>query len=92
MSTAEERHWTIYVCSLCGSDEIEESNEDSAKCGSCGEWMNTDPIEVVAEAALSESAKLTRAMQDRAEGLEKQRDNYRELYRALTQQKGEPDA
>jgi hypothetical protein len=38
--------WTIYVCSLCGSDEIEEATESDAKCGACGEWMNTEPIRV----------------------------------------------
>lgn len=39
--------YVIYVCAICGSDNIEVSTENDSLCGECGEWMNCESIAVV---------------------------------------------
>lgn len=68
----EPRRWDhLYICGNCGSDEIEEANENDAKCADCGEWMNTDRVEVV-EASAYDAAEQTiervRALVESEEG------------------------
>jgi len=42
----DQRIYTIYVCAVCGSDNIECSTQDDSLCGDCGEWMNVEELRV----------------------------------------------
>lgn len=59
--------WTIDVCGNCGANEIVGATEDDAKCGACGEWMNTEPIEVIPASTLDSIAEELEARADRIE-------------------------
>jgi len=43
---------TADVCGNCGSQNIAESNEENARCGDCGEWMNTEQLQAIPVSAL----------------------------------------
>lgn len=42
----ENREYVIYVCALCGSDDVMSNDEDSY-CNDCKQWMNCDELVVV---------------------------------------------
>jgi len=41
-----KRTYVIYVCAVCGSDNIECSTQNDSLCGDCGNWMNVEAITV----------------------------------------------
>ena len=46
--------YTIYVCAVCGSDNIECSTQNDSLCGDCGNWMNVEAITVVPQESAAE--------------------------------------
>jgi hypothetical protein len=45
-SASASRTYTIYVCAVCGSDNIDGGTPSDSHCGDCENWMNVVPVVV----------------------------------------------